>query len=223
MKKLLVAAAVAGSAFTFTALAEGDSLSANVSATTNYVWRGQSQTDNGFAVQGGVDYAHASGAYVGLWASNVDSDGDMEFEYDFYAGYAGEAGEIGYDIGLIQYMYTYDDANAMELMLSGSYQNYGAAYYHTLSADDTTAEGDGYLELTADFEKVAEMMNVGVRAGYSLPDSGDSETDFAVTGSKDDFEFAPGHEFGLTLSNSSVKGDTAETQIFAYWAKSFDF
>ena len=39
------------------------SISANVGAVTNYIWRGVSQTDDDPAVQGGVDYAHSSGFY----------------------------------------------------------------------------------------------------------------------------------------------------------------
>lgn len=227
MKKLLVAAAVAGSAFTFTALAEGDSLSANVSATTNYVWRGLTQTDNTPALQGGVDYAHASGAYVGLWASNVDNDGDMEFEYDLYVGFGGEAGDISYDVSLITYNYTYDDGNAMELKVGAGYKNFSVALYNMISADNEILEGDNYLEVGADFENVADLFNLGVRAGYYMPADSllDSTNDFSVTASKDDFAFAPGHEFGLTLSKFSEDYGDGEDDVkaFVYWAKSFDF
>ena len=69
----------------------------NVAATTNYVWRGVTQIDDGPAVQGGLDYAHDSGFYVGTWASNVDFDGenDPQYELDLYGGYGGEAGNFG--------------------------------------------------------------------------------------------------------------------------------
>jgi hypothetical protein len=48
------------------------SFSANIGAVSNYMWRGVSQTQDGPAVQGGLDYAHSSGFYIGTWASNVD-------------------------------------------------------------------------------------------------------------------------------------------------------
>lgn len=64
-----------------TALAESESapesphvFSANVALTTNYMFRGVSQTDNGPAIQGGFDYQYSPfNLYVGVWASNVDS------------------------------------------------------------------------------------------------------------------------------------------------------
>ena len=53
-------------------------ITGNVGLTTDYVFRGISQTDEKPAIQGGLDYAHSSGAYAGVWASNVDfNDGDV--------------------------------------------------------------------------------------------------------------------------------------------------
>ena len=49
--------------------------SANVALTTDYVWRGTSQADNGPAIQGGFDLT-AGGFYGGVWGSNVDIDDD---------------------------------------------------------------------------------------------------------------------------------------------------
>ncbi|HEY0721869.1 MAG TPA: TorF family putative porin, partial [Gammaproteobacteria bacterium] len=45
--------------------------SANVGATSNYVWRGITQTADGAAVSGGLDYSHDIGLYVGTWTSNT--------------------------------------------------------------------------------------------------------------------------------------------------------
>ena len=50
------------------------SFSANVALTTNYMFRGVSQTNNGPAIQGGFDYEYTPfNLYAGVWASNVDS------------------------------------------------------------------------------------------------------------------------------------------------------
>ncbi|MBW1999239.1 MAG: hypothetical protein JRJ29_14920, partial [Deltaproteobacteria bacterium] len=49
--------------------------------TTDYVFRGVSQTDGDPAVQGSFEYSHPTGFYLGLWGSNVDSsvsDGNLE-------------------------------------------------------------------------------------------------------------------------------------------------
>lgn len=48
------------------------SFSANIGAVSNYIWRGVTQTQDGAAIQGGLDYGHISGFYAGAWASNID-------------------------------------------------------------------------------------------------------------------------------------------------------
>lgn len=84
---------VGACAFITSAYAE---VSGNIGVTSNYFWRGQTQTDDGSAVSGGLDYA-GEGYYAGVWASNV-AGGE---EFDFYIGT-----EInGFDIGYISYMY----------------------------------------------------------------------------------------------------------------------
>lgn len=57
-----------------------NTFSANIGAVSNYIWRGVTQTQDGPAIQGGLDYAHSSGFYLGTWASNVDfnDEGDPQ-------------------------------------------------------------------------------------------------------------------------------------------------
>jgi uncharacterized protein (TIGR02001 family) len=64
-------------------------ISPNITATSNYLFRGISQTDNKPAIQGGLDISHKSGLYVGTWLSNVDfgSSDNANVELDLYAGY----------------------------------------------------------------------------------------------------------------------------------------
>ena len=110
MKKTLVnialtSALVAASIAAPTAFAV-EGLSANVGATSNYLWRGVTQTDDAAAISGGIDYAHQSGFYAGTWASNVDFGDDASAELDFYLGFGGELGQgFGYDVGYIYYAY----------------------------------------------------------------------------------------------------------------------
>ena len=81
--------------------------SATVTFTTDYVLRGISQTDSKPAVQGSLDYKHPSGAYVGIWGSNVDdsiSKGDLEL--DIYGGYTFELfSNFNLDASIIYYYY----------------------------------------------------------------------------------------------------------------------
>jgi len=86
-------------------------LSANVAMTTDYVWRGFSQSEEEAAIQGGFDINHESGVYLGTWSSSVDFAEDnpadrASTELDFYLGYASELPSGGtYDIGYIYYSY----------------------------------------------------------------------------------------------------------------------
>jgi uncharacterized protein (TIGR02001 family) len=89
------------------------SVSGNVGLYSDYIFRGYTQTKNDPALQGGFDIEHESGAYAGVWASNVNwtTEGgymdDNSLELDFYGGFAGGLGEtgIGYDVGILKFYY----------------------------------------------------------------------------------------------------------------------
>jgi len=80
--------------------------SANAALTNNYVWRGVTQSDERFAVQGGVDYDFGMGAAVGAWASTVDFNDATDFELDLYGSYSGMITDMmGFTAGGIAYLY----------------------------------------------------------------------------------------------------------------------
>ena len=87
--------------------------SANIGFTNDYVFRGITQSDEKWALQGGIDYVHDIGIYVGGWGSNVDfDDGDeATVEIDVYGGWAGEIEGISLDVGAIYYLYPGADSN----------------------------------------------------------------------------------------------------------------
>ncbi len=64
------------------------SFTGNVTLASDYLFRGQSQTDNNPTIQGGFDFAHESGLFLGTWASNINFGGGLEIDY--YGGLAGE-------------------------------------------------------------------------------------------------------------------------------------
>ena len=108
---VLAAATMASSA----ALAD---VTANIGVTSNYLWRGVTQTANESAVSGGLDYSHESGAYIGTWVSSL---GGYQYENDVYLGYAGEASDISYDIGYILYRYPVDKDIEADLLSKKSF------------------------------------------------------------------------------------------------------
>ncbi|MEO1207012.1 MAG: TorF family putative porin [Pseudomonadota bacterium] len=87
-------------------------LSANIGATSDYVFRGGSQTLEDPAVQGGFDATYGM-FYAGVWASNVDfvdgsggpGSGDATIEVDLYAGITPSYMGVDFDLGVIYYAY----------------------------------------------------------------------------------------------------------------------
>ncbi len=147
------------------ALAESPhEFSANVALSTDYMYRGQSQTGNLPAISGGLDYAHESGFYLGTWASNVDFGGNVTSEIDIYGGYGGSLGGSGisYDVGLLYYIYpgqaTGNDFNFIE-----GYLGFGYDFSDQLSAGVTFRATPDWQGATGD------GFNVEGALDYSLP------------------------------------------------------
>jgi uncharacterized protein (TIGR02001 family) len=100
--KILTLALVAAGALTAPVAAQ---IEGNVAITSNYVFRGVTQSDDGAAISGGFDFAAESGFYIGVWGSSVDFSDDTTMEMDLYAGYAFEYAGWGIDTGVIYYAY----------------------------------------------------------------------------------------------------------------------
>lgn len=87
-------------------------LDTSITLTSDYVFRGVSQTMEDPALQGEVTLSHQNGFYAGAWASNVDFGDDADIELDLFAGYSNAIGQAGYyDIGLLYYGYPGADAD----------------------------------------------------------------------------------------------------------------
>lgn len=105
-----------------TAQAEGE-WSGNVTLTSDYVFRGVTQTDGAPMVQGGFDWA-SDDFYVGTWASGVDFGDGTSTEIDFYGGWTPSVGQFDLDIGAIYYAYPdapdEPEQNFVEIYAGGS-------------------------------------------------------------------------------------------------------
>lgn len=121
MKQLSIALITSAMIITAPIVMAGDSpheFSANVALTTDYMYRGISQSNEQPAISGGFDWAYSTGGfadvYAGIWASSLDfSDGDTSIEIDYYGGIASEfANGISWDIGGLYYQYPGTDADA---------------------------------------------------------------------------------------------------------------
>lgn len=81
------------------------SITVNGGATTDYVFRGASQTDNTAGVFAGVDVAYKI-FYIGAWGASVDELTSLgEVEMDVYAGIKPSWKGLDFDLGVIYYGY----------------------------------------------------------------------------------------------------------------------
>lgn len=150
----------------------------NIGATSNYLWRGVTQTQDAVAVQGGVDYEHDSGLYLGTWASNVDFGDDTSYEVDFYGGYAGTIGEeFGYDISYLYFAYPDSDSDIDfgELTAAVSWKWLSLSYSHVVNAgSDVAAEpldntDMSYIDAGVSLP-LSDTLSISAHYGYSTGD-----------------------------------------------------
>lgn len=149
-------------------------ISANVTVATDYLFRGISQTDERPAIQGGFDYAHDSGIYVGTWASNVNFGTQTSTEMDYYIGFANETdGGFGYDLSVIFFDYPGDGKfDYIEYALGFSYGGFGfgLVYSDEYLGDD----GPEFWYPYADYSfGLTEDLSLDLHVGYSDIDADD--------------------------------------------------
>jgi uncharacterized protein (TIGR02001 family) len=88
-------------------LGGGFSVNGGATLVSDYRFRGISQTDKRFAVQGTITVSHSSGLYGSVWGSSIDdyvaAGGDAEL--DLVAGYKKTFGSTTVDGGVLYYYY----------------------------------------------------------------------------------------------------------------------
>lgn len=165
------------------ALAE-PAISGNVAITSDYTFRGVSQTNESAAIQGGFDYTNDMW-YGGVWASNVGFSGSGSTEIDLYAGLKPTFGALNTDFGVIGYFYP-DASDA------GAELDYGEVY---AKASISPAEGftiGGALFVSPEFTgETGTGVYAEVGAAYAF------DAAFSVSGafgeqSADDIDWEPG-------------------------------
>jgi uncharacterized protein (TIGR02001 family) len=161
----------------------------NIGVTSNYIWRGTTQANDDAAVSGGLDYSHDTGIYVGTWASSI---GGGNYELDLYAGFSAESGPLGYDVGVITYLYPVGEVESdfTELYANVSYDMFSAGIAYEISAEDDD-DGDLYYSAGLDFD-IDEAMGVSVYVGsYNFDnDANEDYIHYGAALAKGDFTFA---------------------------------
>ncbi|HKU47601.1 MAG TPA: TorF family putative porin [Burkholderiales bacterium] len=147
----------------------------NMAIVSDYRFRGISQTFELPAIQGGIDYAHESGVYLGNWNSSISGlsfNDTAGIEMDFYGGWKKSFGDIGLDIGLLQYYYpgaktaAGDKYDTLEGYIGVSWKWLTAKYSHAFSDffGLQDSDGSGYLDLGLTVE-VAPKLNLVAHFG----------------------------------------------------------
>lgn len=161
-----------------------ENFGASVALTTDYVFRGVSQTDQDPTIQGSFDYNHPIGLYLGVWGSGVDegvSEGNVEFDY--YAGFTREIfKDFSYDLSLIYYHYPSGGSNPEPDYI------------------------EGHLGLSYGFANLPTKPTFGVGYNYSPDFFGEDGNAHYVNGTVDlDFPYRLG--LGFEIGYQYVEGD----------------
>ncbi len=213
-------------------------ISGAATLTSDYRFRGVSQSDEGMAVQGGITISHDSGFYVGAWGSNLagwGTFGGANMELDLIAGFKFPVGEGTLDAGLTWYMYpsgaSETDFAELYAKLSGTAGPLGltatVAYAPKQEAlgnwfpvgrpaDPGDKEDNLYLAGDATYGIPDMPVTLKAHIGYSdgNPGLGPNGTSVAPTGTY--FDWLLGIDIvpvsGLTLSAAYVDTDITESE-----------
>lgn len=204
----------------------------NLTLISDYRFRGISQTFGEPALQGGFDYSHASGIYLGNWNSNISETAGFpngNLEMDFFGGWKKTWGDWGLDIGGIYYYYP--DTNAAgngryfvfnpnapavaaapgkvdnkELYVGGSWKFISLKYFHAL--DDyfsiPNTKSSRYWDLAANYELAAGWAINGHIGRLTVKNASQaSYTDYKIGVTKD----IDGWVFGASLVSTNAQDD----------------
>jgi uncharacterized protein (TIGR02001 family) len=166
-------------------------ITGNLGLFSSYRFRGIDQTFGDPALQGGVDYSHTSGIYLGNWNSNVNEGAGYpgaSLEMDFYGGWKKSFGDFGLDLGAIYYYYPGSDASAttafsptnnktgqvaggtvsnFEVYVGGSWKWFSLKYFYSVDDYFSTPDTDGssYTDLGFSYD-LGSGWGVNAHIGY---------------------------------------------------------
>jgi uncharacterized protein (TIGR02001 family) len=171
---------------------EASPITANVTVVNDYRYRGISQSNYKPAIQGGFDYAHESGLYIGNWNSSISWISDAAsaggrnnvsapIEMDFYAGFKKELIGEGFasDLGVLQYYYPTSglpsgatNPNTTEIYAAQNF-TFGPitgfakfSYAATTLFGFTNSTGSYYPDLTVNYDTGIWGLALNAHVGY---------------------------------------------------------
>jgi uncharacterized protein (TIGR02001 family) len=195
-----------------------EGLSANVAMSSNYLWRGVSQSNGDAAVSGGIDYASDSGFYVGTWVSTASWAPGMTYELDLYGGFSAEINDsMAYDVGFIYYGYPDETSGNADF----------SEVYANLSLSGLTVG----LALLTSGEDGSVADSIYVSADYTLPLKNDIEVAFHVGSYSGDWIADDYIDYGVSLqkegftfgaSATNLEGGSGDIKVYAAYSIDID-
>ena len=147
--------------------------SGNLSLVSNYVFRGETRSDDKPAIQGGIDYDSPAGFYVGTWASSGDKN--VPLEIDVYGAFTHIVNEkLDFEAKLTGYIYPHvTEDNSLEAALTAYYTITGVRYNYDFVLEEHYLEAGVYHDLTG---ALRANLRAGVLHRDKAPD-GSTATD----------------------------------------------
>jgi uncharacterized protein (TIGR02001 family) len=202
----------------------------NLTIASEYRFRGIDQTNGKPAIQGGLDYAHSSGVYVGNWNSNVSSGAGFpngNIEMDFYGGYKKTFGDIGTDAGFIYYYYpgTEPKIDNKEIYVGGSWKWISAKlsyslgdYFKIKSPTGESTKGTYYVDISANYDVGGGVGLVGHFGHTTVRNFSDaSYSDWKLGATYD--VMRSGWVLGAAYIGTNAKGDCAAAEFYCFPAQ----
>lgn len=249
MKKSLIALALVG-AFAAPVFADTPAptpehtVTGNLTLASSYRFRGIDQTFGKPALQGGIDYSHSSGVYVGNWNSNVSSGAGFaegNLEMDFYGGYKAAFGDFGVDVGALYYYYPGSSSRPLsgtnaknllatssgavdnlELYLAGSWKFLTVKYSYAVKDyfDLPKSSGTSYLELNGAYD-LGDGWGVNGHVGHLFANDYKYNTTGAQSISYTDWKLGvskdvSGWVFGLAYVGTNAKGNCTASEFYCF-------
>ena len=225
MNKVKVAAALlAGTMLVSPALAAD--ISGYVGASTDYIWRGETQSGGDASLSGGIDVDFGNGFAAGTWVGSlgsstttdettnqVSASDDANYELNFFGSYSSTIGSVDYEVGYIAYEYpgvANSDADFADVYVSLGLGPLSVSYYMLASAENAATDDndESYISLDAEFPVLTDW-TLGLHYGEQSFDNDSSDEDIAVSLSKG----------AMSLTVSGDDGD--DTRAIVAWGASF--
>lgn len=196
-------------------------------ASTNYLWRGVTQTDDNAAISAAIEHHAQQGGYLGLWTSNTNYGDRPSYEVDIYLGHQFDLAQASIDLSARHYYfpsggkYSYDfqadkwanheSSSFTELQLGVIRAKWNAGYSYSNNYLDSGKPGY-YIELNYT-HPVTDKLSLKLHYGSQRSEAIDDTPEHRVSDRSVTLEW---RNIFFTASNLSDNIDGRQTDKVRY-------